>query len=190
MTLRQPPARVLIGDACLTISKGPKSNSPLSFVSDIDFSIIIGQEWPHDKAGVTGRLQVTSFFRLTAGKRLYLKQEKSSNKFSLATPNAEGFVFEKLSGKRWRKALPFKESPSSLPVAKLVSNDIEVSVSLSEPLSENVKIAQNVVQEVRTQVPPEMFDLSKLVCGTYLDSRLLILRGVNGSALFFTRSLV
>ncbi|KAM7499763.1 hypothetical protein LguiA_024177 [Lonicera macranthoides] len=190
LTLRQPPARVLIGDACLTVSKGPKSNSPLSFGSDINFSIIIGQEWPHDKAGVTGRLQVRSFFRLTTGKRLYLKQEKTTNNFFSATPNAEGSVFEKLSGKRWRKALPFKESPSSLPVVKLVSNDVEVSVSLSQPLSENVKIAQNVVQEVMTQVPPEMFDLSKLVCGTYLDSRLLIIRGVNGSALFFTRSLV
>ncbi|BAS73497.1 Os01g0655500, partial [Oryza sativa Japonica Group] len=52
----------------------------------------------------------------------------------------------------------------------------------------NVSSAQKVLQEIRTQTPPEMFDLSKIVCGTYVDARLMILRGVNGSALFFTRS--
>jgi hypothetical protein len=126
---------------------------------------------------------------MTAGKRLYLKEEQITSRFASREPSAEESVFEKLAGKRWRKALPFQESPSSLPVAKLASDDIDVSLSLSEPLFNDVKIAQNVVREVRTQVPPEMFDLSKFVCGTYLDSRLLILRGVNGSALLFTRSL-
>lgn len=83
--------------------------------------------------------------------------------------------------------MPFKELPSSLPVAKLVSSDIDVTMNIDDSLGENVN-PSNVVQEIRTQIPPEMFDLSKLVCGTYLDPRLLILRGVNGSALLFTRS--
>lgn len=84
--------------------------------------------------------------------------------------------------------IPFKDFPSSLPVAKLISKEIEVEMSLSDPLGKNVNAAKNAVHEVRTQVPPEMFDLSKLVCGTYVDSRLLVLRGVSGSALFFTRT--
>lgn len=190
MTFRQPPARVLIGDVHLTIHRASKSNTTLSFNSDIGFTVLIGKEWPHDKTGVTGELQVNSFFRLMAGKRLYLKEEKGARKLPFATPNAQDSVIRKVSGKKWRKALPFKEFPSSLPVAKLISSDIEVSISLNGPLSKDVKAAQDVVQEVRTQVPPEMFDLSKIVCGTYVDSRLLVLRGVNGSALFLTRTCI
>ncbi|TKY74104.1 plastid-lipid-associated protein 14 [Spatholobus suberectus] len=63
-------------------------------------------------------------------------------------------------------------------------------MNLDDPLNRNIDTARNVLQELRTQIPPEMFDLSKLVCGTYVDSRLLVLRGVNGSALLFTRSFV
>ncbi|KAK3006685.1 hypothetical protein RJ639_016953 [Escallonia herrerae] len=135
LTLRQPPARVLIGDVHLT-------------------------------------------------------EDKAMGESLSSARNAQDSVIEKLSGKKWRKVLPFKELPSSLQVAKLISSDVEVSISLNEPLSREVKTAQNVVQEVRTQIPPEMFDLSKIVCGTYVDSRLLVLRGVNGSALLFTRSFV
>lgn len=149
--------------------------------------MLIGHNWPHDKAGVAGKLGVDSCFRLTAGKRLYLKEEKETN-FLPSSSNTADSILKKLSGRRWRKAIPFKEFPSSLPVAKLVSNEIEVAMSLNDPLAKNVNAAKNAVHEVRTQVPPEMFDLSKLVCGTYVDSRLLVLRGVSGSALFFTRT--
>ncbi|KAK2973585.1 hypothetical protein RJ640_023235 [Escallonia rubra] len=190
LTLRQPPARVLIGDVHLTVSRASKSRTTFSFTSDIGFTVLIGQEWPHDKVGVAGTLQVNSFFRLTSGRRLYLKEDKAMGESMSSARNAQDSVIEKLSGKKWRKVLPFKELPSSLQVAKLISSDVEVCISLNEPLSTDVKTAQNVVQEVRTQVPPEMFDLSKIVCGTYVDSRLLVLRGVNGSALLFTRSFV
>ncbi|KAF2287439.1 hypothetical protein GH714_039903 [Hevea brasiliensis] len=156
LTLRQPSARVLIGDVNLTVSRALDLNTSLSFTSDIGFTVIIGHDWPHDKAGIIGKMEVDS----------------------------------KLSGRKWRKAIPFKEFPSSLPVAKLASNDIEVTMNLSDPLDQNVVTARNLIQEVRMQIPPEMFDLSKLVCGTYVDSRLLVLRGVNGSALLFTRSCV
>ncbi|PSS04447.1 Plastid-lipid-associated protein [Actinidia chinensis var. chinensis] len=187
LTLRQPPARVLIGDVHLTMSRTPKSNTTLSFTSDISFTVLMGQDWPHDKAGVVGKLGIDSSFRLTAGKRLYLKEGKDTT-FLPSTSNTEDSIIKKLSGKRWRKALPFKEFPSSLPVAKLISSEVEVTMSLNDPLGKNVDAAKNAVHEVRTQVPPEMFDLSKLVCGTYVDARLLVLRGVSGSALLFTRS--
>lgn len=187
LTLRQPPARVLIGNLHLTISRASKINTSIFFTSDIDFTVMVGEDWPHDKSGTTGRLQVSSLFRLTGGKRLYLKEEKTTGKFSINGLNPEGSLIQKLSDRVWRKIIPFKEFPSSLPVAKLVSGDTEVTMNLDDPLSRNVDAARSVVQEFRTQVPPEMFDLSELVCGTYVDSRLLVLRGVNGSALLFTR---
>ncbi|XP_048326603.1 probable plastid-lipid-associated protein 14, chloroplastic isoform X2 [Ziziphus jujuba] len=187
LTFRQPPARVLIGDVHLTVSRTSNLNTDLSFTSDIGFTIMVGQNWPHNKTGVNGKLEVNSLFRLAAGRRLYIKEKKTTGKFSPGQ-STEDSLAQKLSGRKWRKAVPFKELPTSLSVAKLTSSDIEVTLNLDEPLSKNIDIAKLVVQEVRTQVPPEMFDLSELVCGTYVDPRLLVLRGVNGSALLFTRS--
>ncbi|KAB1205034.1 putative plastid-lipid-associated protein 14, chloroplastic [Morella rubra] len=191
LTLRQPHARVLIGDVHLTVSRASKLNTNLTFTSDIGFTVMIGWDWPHDKTGISGKLQVDSLFKLTAGRRLYLKEEKTTGgRFTLGPSNIQESLAKKFSGRSWRKAIPFKELPSSLPVAKLASGDIEVTMNLGDPLNQDIDTARNVVQEVRTQLPPEMFDLSKLVCGTYVDSRLLVLRGVSGSALLFTRSCV
>ncbi|KAI4307119.1 hypothetical protein L6164_030339 [Bauhinia variegata] len=188
MTLRQPPSRVLIGDVHLTISRASKLKTDLSFISDIGFTVMIGHDWPHDKTGKGGNLQVKSSFALAAGRRLYLKQEKATEKFFFSPSSGEEALAQKISGKKWKKVIPFKEFPSSLPAAKLVSGDIDVTMNLDDPLNQNIDTARNVLQEVRIQVPPEIFDLSKVVCGTYVDSRLLVLRGVNGSALLFTRS--
>ncbi|CAK7324158.1 unnamed protein product [Dovyalis caffra] len=190
LTLRQPSARVLIGDVNLTINRASKLNTSLSFTSDIGFTVMIGRDWPHDKTGITGKLEVNSLFQSTSGRRLYLKEEKTSENFSFGQSNNQDSLAQKLSAKKWRKLVPFKEFPSSLPVAKLVSADIEVTMSLDDQLNQNIVTPSSIVQEIRVQVPPEMFDLSKLVCGTYVDSRLLVLRGVNGSALLFTRSCV
>ncbi|KAF9667363.1 hypothetical protein SADUNF_Sadunf15G0015300 [Salix dunnii] len=189
LTLRQPSARVLIGDVYLTINRASKLNTSLSFTSDIGFTVMNGRDWPHDKSGITGKLEVNSLFRLTSGRRLYLKEEKTSEKLSFGQPNNQDSLAQKLSAKKWRKLVPYKEFPSSLPVAKLVSADIEVTMSLGDNLNQNDVTPGSIVQEIRVQVPPEMFDLSRLVCGTYVDSRLLVLRGVNGSALLFTRSM-
>ncbi|PON72093.1 Serine/threonine protein kinase [Parasponia andersonii] len=189
LTFRQPPARVLVGDVHLTITRTSKSNTTFSFASESDFTVMIGQSWPHDKTGVNGKMQVNSLFRLTAGRRLYIMEEDATGKFSWS-PNIHDSLAQKISRRKWQKALPFKELPTSLPVAKLVSNDIEVTLNLSDPLNKDVGAAGKVVQEVRLQIPPEMFDLTNLVCGTYVDSRMLVLRGVNGSALLFTRSCV
>lgn len=188
LTLRQPPARILVGYVRLTVTRPSKSNTNLSFTSDISFTVMTGREWPHDKTGITGKLQINSLFRLMAGRRLYIKEEKTTPGLFSSQSDAQNSLVQKLSGRKWRKAVPFKDIPSSLSVAKLVSGDIELTMSLGHPLNHNVDAAKNIVQEVRTQIPPEMFDLSKFVCGTYVDSRFLVLRGVNGSALLFTRS--
>ncbi|KAL5744811.1 hypothetical protein ACOSQ2_027927 [Xanthoceras sorbifolium] len=190
LTLRQPPARVLIGDVHLTISRPTKLNTNLSLTSDVGFTVMMGKDWPHDKTGIPGKLQVNSSFRLRAGKRLYLEEEYTTGKFLFPPSNVRDFLAQKLAGRKWRKAVSFKEIPSSLPVVKLVSDDIEVTMNLGDPRNRNVDDARNVIKEVCTEIPPEMFDLSKFVCGTYVDSRLLVLRGVNGSALLFTRSCV
>lgn len=191
LTLRQPPVRVLVGDVHLTVRRASKSRANLSIVSDIGFSVMIGQDWPHDKSGKSGRLQVNSSFTLTPGRRLYLKQDNTTTeKLSFGPSGNEEALAQKFTSKKWSKIIPFKEFPSSLPTAKLVSSDIDVTMNLDDPLNRNTDTARNVLQELRTQIPPEIFDLSKIVCGTYVDSRLLVLRGVNGSALLFTRSFV
>jgi hypothetical protein len=189
LTLHQPSARVLIGDVYLTINRASKLNTSISFTSDIGFTVMNGRDWPHDKSGITGKLEVNSLFRLTSGRRLYLKEEKTSEKLSFGQPNNQDSLAQKLSAKKWRKLVPYKEFPSSLPVAKLVSADIEVTMSLGDNLNQNDVTPSSIVQELCVQVPPEMFDLSRLACGTYVDSRLLVLRGVSGSALLFTRSM-
>lgn len=187
LTLRQPQTRVLIGNVYLTVSNSTEPTT-LLFTSDIGFGVVVGPDWPHNKKGISGNMQVTSLFSLTAGNQLYQKEENSMGVLSSHRTD-RGSLLRKLSSGKWGKAIPYKELPSSLPVAKLVCEDnVEVMLSLNEPLSRDMEEARNVVGEVRVQVPPEMFDLSKLVCGTYVDSRLLVLRAVNGSALLFTRS--
>ncbi|KAA3459927.1 putative plastid-lipid-associated protein 14, chloroplastic [Gossypium australe] len=189
LTLRQPPLRVLIGDAYLTIARPSKSNSRLSVTSEIGFTAMMGPDWPHNKRGIKGKLQVNSSSSLKAGKRLYLN-DMAMEGFSLGQSNSEKSIIEKLSSRKWRKVIPFTELPSSLPVAKLLLDNIEVSMALDETLKQGIDVAINIVQEIRTQIPPEMFELTNIVCGTYVDSRMLVLRGVNGSALIFTRSCV
>lgn len=149
-----------------------------------------GHNWPQDKIGVNGKLVGYSSSRIQAGRRLYLKEENTTGlgQPSLDQSNAQHVLVQKLSSQKWRKVIPFEELPSSLPAVKLVSGDVDLTMSLDDPLSKDVDAARNIIQEVRTQVPPELFDLSKLICGTYVDSRLLILRSVDGSALLFTRS--
>ncbi|XP_027903929.1 probable plastid-lipid-associated protein 14, chloroplastic isoform X2 [Vigna unguiculata] len=188
LTLRQPPLRVLVGDVHLTVTRESKLKANLSFDSDIGFSVMIGQDWPLDKAGKSGRLRVNSSFTLRAGRRLYLNHDKTTEKFFFGPSSNVEALAQKFKGKKWSKIIPFKEFPSSLPAAKLASGDIDVTMNLDDPLDQNIDTAKSVLQELRTQIPPEVFDLSKLVCGTYVDSRLLVLRGVNGSALLFTRS--
>ncbi|XP_077227584.1 OBP3-responsive protein 1 [Tasmannia lanceolata] len=190
LTFRQPSHRVLICNVYLTLTQSSDAEDKLSLASDIGFTVVLGSQWPHNKVGTPGRLHIGSSVSLEAGRRVYLKEEKERGKNSLRLSNSQESVARKLSGRKWKRAALIKELPSSLPVAKLVSGEVEMTMSLDSPALQDAGIARNVLREVRTQVPPEMFDVSKLVCGTYVDSRLLVLRGVNGSALFFTRSCV
>ncbi|KAF7029989.1 hypothetical protein CFC21_041613 [Triticum aestivum] len=181
LTLRQPIPRVFISDAFLTFAEAPESVNPiLSLTSDIGFKIMPESDWPHDKSGTEGNLSITTSARITPG-RIYTNAEDGKESSSRITSS-------RYLGGKWGKAAKMKELPASLPTASVNVDEDEVDVSMSCGSTLNVKSARNVLQEVRTQTPPEMFDLSKIVCGTYIDSRLMVLRGVNGSALLFVRS--
>ncbi|XP_051137955.1 probable plastid-lipid-associated protein 14, chloroplastic [Andrographis paniculata] len=192
LTLRQPSTRVLIRDVRLKISKLAKPHATFSIESDVSFRVMQGRDWAHDKAGTEGKLHVESLFKLRAGRRLYIKEEEAAPKIrSTTTPDVRDSVMAKLSSKKWRKIVPIKEFPSTLPVAKLAAaSDVEISMRLEEPLSREVETARGVIREAMLQLPPELFDVSKIVCGTYVDSRLVVLRSVNGSALLLARSFV
>lgn len=167
------------------MSKDLKPLTNFSFVSDVDFTVIVGHDWPHNKVGVGGKLRAESLFAIKSGRRIYLKEEDSPKRFPSSATSAQNTALKVLSGKKWEKIIPV---PSTLPVVKLISSDTEITIRLDEPLSSRVLDAQKIIHEVRTQIPPEIFDLSRIVCGTYVDSRLLVLRSVSGSALVFTRS--
>lgn len=174
LTLRQPSCRALIGNAFLSFTPdiGGSGEPSLLLASDVNFNVMPISPWPHDKSGCLGSLLVRSTVRMLPGRRLYLKEDESVSRVSLS--------------KKWKGVGCVKELPFTLPAAELlIKDEIDVAMKLGPSLPCD---AQTVLNEVRTQIPPEMFDVSKLVCGTYVDSRMLVLRGVNGSALLFTRS--
>ncbi|KAK8933664.1 hypothetical protein KSP39_PZI015780 [Platanthera zijinensis] len=184
LTLRQPSCRVLIGNAFLSFAPdGDSGEASLLLASDVNFKVMPISPWPHDKSGCPGSLLVKSTVRMSSGRRLYLKEDDDDGSVPRFAPH-ESVSHVSLSQK-WKGVGSLKELPFSLPAAKLIQDEIDVAMKLgpSAPCD-----AQTVLNEVRTQIPPEMFDVSKLVCGTYVDSRMLVLRGVNGSALLFSRS--
>jgi hypothetical protein len=163
----------------LTFAETPESVDPvLSLTSEIGFKIMPESDWPHDKSGTEGVLSIASSARITPG-RIYTNADDIEGSRMTSSSYLRG---------KWGKASNIKELPASLPAASINVDEDEVDVSMSCGSTLNVNSARKVLQEVRTQTPPEMFDLSKIVCGTYIDSRLMILRGVNGSALLFIRS--
>ncbi|KAL5989343.1 putative plastid-lipid-associated protein 14, chloroplastic [Asimina triloba] len=190
LTLRQASPRVLIGNASLTFTQSLDSDNTLHVASDLGFAVMPSSVWPHNKIGIGGTLHVSASVILTPGSRQYYDEERDGATHAPGhLPNAQESINRRLSGRRWRRASPIKEVPSSLPVVKLASCEIEVAMSIDSPsMQDVVGSASNILREVRMQVPTEMFDVSKFVCGTYVDARMLILRGVNGSALLFTRS--
>nr|ACG28836.1 protein kinase domain containing protein [Zea mays] len=177
LTLRQPSPRVLISAVYLTVSS-ESVDQVFSLTSDVGFRIMPEPNWPHDKSGSEGVLSVTASARIAAG-RIYINEHDS--KEDMVTSS-----MRYLHGNKWRKFSQIKELPSSLPAVNIAMDEIHVSISCTSTMT--VNSAQKALKEVRTQTPPEMFDLSKIVCGTYIDARLMILRGVNGSALLFTRA--
>ncbi|XP_072967578.1 probable plastid-lipid-associated protein 14, chloroplastic [Typha angustifolia] len=182
LTLRQPSPRVLIGNVYLSFTQASGSGYPaFSLASEISFKAMPIPQWPHDKSGSPGGLHVKSSVRISPG-RFFFREDDGEVK----RVGSRKTSVEKLYGSTWKKVGSMKELPSSLPTVKLVADDIDVSMSFESP--PDIGTAKNVLQEIRTQIPPEMFDVSKLVCGTYIDSRIMVLRGANGSALLFIRS--
>ncbi|KAJ1284584.1 hypothetical protein BS78_03G215900 [Paspalum vaginatum] len=179
LTLRQPSPRILISDVFLTVSL--ESGDPVfSLTSDIGFRIMPESNWPHDKSGNEGVVSVTTSARIASG-RIYINEHDGKESI-VTSPRSSR---RNLHGK-WGKVSKMKELPASLPTVSIATDDVNISMNCNSAL--NVNSAQKVLQEIRTQIPPEMFDLSKIVCGTYIDARLMIFRGVNGSALLFIRS--
>ncbi|THU62587.1 hypothetical protein C4D60_Mb01t06680 [Musa balbisiana] len=184
LTLRQTTPSVLIRDVHLTFTKDSDSDHrTFSLVSDISFKVIPTPEWPHDKSGPPGSLRVDSCVKICPGRRLYPKEEDGEASSSLFQNSSA----HNLSRRKWKGMGNIKELPSSVPTVKLLVDDIDVSMRLDSS-SLSIDTAEKVLREVRTQIPFEMFDVSKFVCGTYVDSRMMVLRGVSGSALLFTRS--
>ncbi|KAG2599531.1 probable plastid-lipid-associated protein 14, chloroplastic isoform X3 [Panicum virgatum] len=179
LTLRQPSPRILIIDVFLTVSSD-SADPVFSLTSDIGFRIMPESNWPHDKSGTEGVLSVTTSARIAAG-RIYINEQDSKESRAASSRSSRRY-----NRGKWRTASKMKELPASLPSVNIAMDEVDVSMSCNSTL--NVNSAQKVLQEIRTQTPPEMFDLSKIVCGTYIDARLMVLRGVNGSALLFVRS--
>lgn len=137
--------------------------------------------WPHDKSGAPGSLHVKSSVSITPGRLYFTEEEGEPKELSF-----QKHSIRRLPRSKWKVA-KLKELPSSIPAVKLIVDGIDISLSY-ESSSLSVDAARNVLQEVRIQIPPEMFDVSRLVCGSYVDARMMVLRGANGSALLFIRS--
>ncbi|XWS61312.1 hypothetical protein CRYUN_Cryun07bG0115400 [Craigia yunnanensis] len=83
LTLRQPPVNVLVGNAYLTIVRASKPNTGLSVVSEIGFTVVLRHDWPHDKRGIKGKLQVNSLSSLKA--EYTISQGEANRRILLAT---------------------------------------------------------------------------------------------------------
>lgn len=200
LTVREASPRVLIGNVYLSFLPIKDSKRSFSMAADIDFTVMVDPHWPHDKRGKEGNLHITSNVEMTNGERIYqiesqvidqgaIQEKDSESNESILTTSQVPMTRKSSRNGQWRKVSQFlpKETPSSLPVVKLVPSDVEVTMNL-DYATKDTSLPSKVLLEVRLQVPQEMFDISKLVCGTYVDSRMLILRGVAGSALLFTRT--
>lgn len=197
LTIRKASPAVMIKGVTLDFKK---AESDVSMTSEIKFTAMSPDHWPHDKAGVKGVLKVSSpTVSLARGERLYLPEFRADEEqgSTRQTPEAkEGQKVQDAAEKgkstrnqrRSRQLLPDEPGPASLPIVRVFSQaelEFEMEVDLK---GLDKAFAQRTLTEVRRQIPKEIFDLSRFVCGTYIDSRLMVLRGVSGSACLFTRS--
>jgi hypothetical protein len=167
-------------------------------VSETRFTAMSADQWPHDKTGVKAILKVISpAVSLTDGHRLYISEPQAEENQS-STSRIPREVTDKVQdierGKssrnagRSRQILPDEPGPASMPIVRLLSKDeLDFQLELDQS-GVGVGFPQRALNELRHQIPKEMFDVSELVCATYIDSRLMVLRGVSGSACLFTRS--
>lgn len=161
------------------------------------FSAMVDKgDWMLDKRGTQGKFEVTSSnVCLQKGERSYTTDlsivEDSSE--SSAARLMEAFYNQiKSKGFDYPREGKFFQSisaaaPSTLPVVRLSIEDIDMTMEL-DYAGPDSSYPMRSLDELRVQIPPESFDIAKIVCGTYIDARLLVLRGVSGAALFFIRS--
>ncbi|CAM6117860.1 unnamed protein product [Calypogeia fissa] len=198
LTMRKASPAVMMKGVTLDIKKS--SDSDLSINSEIKFTAMSPDQWPHDKTGVKAVLKVSSpSVSLGDGERLYLTEVPAEENHGSTgqTPAVElgeqaQDTAEKGNSRRHQRRslhlLPDEPGPASLPIIRMFSDaelEFEMELGSNGPDS---SYPHRVLNEVRRQIPREMFDLSRLVCGTYIDSRLMVLRSVSGSACLFTRS--
>eukprot|EP00249_Psilotum_nudum_P022380 c28493_g1_i3 orf=307-2301(-) len=193
LTLRQAVPTVLVDEA---VQRFEFFEGRLSMTTDVNFTAMPEKgDWAPNKIGMTGCLQiVSSSINISSGERSYTTgiqmesdgQNKLFHKLVnlVESSNQQG---RKDSGiKRLRKVLP-ATPPLVMPVIRFNHQDCDVSLKLDDTGSEPT-FPIRVLQELRIQIPPETFDISGIICGTYIDARLLVLRGISGAAFLLVRS--
>ncbi|KAL2634677.1 hypothetical protein R1flu_006156 [Riccia fluitans] len=183
LTRREGTPPVLMGD--VTLNMEAVAETSLSIRADLWFSAMGPGNWPQDKKGMKGSLNVhSSNVSVYDGERVYPDEEKGSEYDTPGVKSVENFS---TSRRRFRRMLPDEPVPA-MPVVRFGhSEEIDIRLNLAVDMKDRT-LPQRVIREVRIAVPPEMFDISKLVCGTYVDSRLMIVRTVTGTACLFIRS--
>ncbi|KAJ7539690.1 hypothetical protein O6H91_11G105400 [Diphasiastrum complanatum] len=200
LTTRQANPAVLISYAMLLFHMDPNRTDRLSTTVTVVFTVMPdNRNWRHDKSGIKGKLKVTATIGLAEGERLYPAQtEKDASPGGKEQPHrladkpaiSSNKIVKAKSSLPRRKVLGrflADDDLKSLPVMRVAVDDMQINLELDENLGDRF-LHHRILQEVRLQVPRELFDLSRVVCATYVDARLLILRSVSGDALVFTRS--
>jgi hypothetical protein len=157
-----------------------KAESDVSMTSEIKFTAMSPDHWPHDKAGVKGVLKVSSpTVSLARGERLYLPEFRADEEQGSTRQTPAAKVGQKVqdaaekgksirSHRKSRQLLPDEPGPASLPIVRIFSRaelEFEMEVDLK---GLDKAFAQRTLTEVRRQI----FYLSRFVCGTYIDSQL------------------
>lgn len=153
--------------------------------------------WMLDKSGTRGKFEATTNkVSLQKSQRSYTTDLQSVEEDSPESPAdrlVEG-LYNRIRSKGFdylREGKFFQSSsavaPATLPVVRLDIEDMDMTMELDYS-GPDPSFPRRSLDELRVQIPPESFDIEKIVCGTYIDARLLVLRGVSGAALFFVRS--
>ncbi|KAI5084614.1 hypothetical protein GOP47_0000783 [Adiantum capillus-veneris] len=197
LTWRKASPAVLVGDVFFSFSC---SGGDMSMASSVSFSVMVDNgDWLPDKRGTEGKFGVTSNkLSLQRGERSYttdFQREVDNVQEPSATRLVEGFYNQVRNkgydypreGNFFRAVSP--AAPPSLPVVRFDIDDLEMTMEV-DYRGPDPSYPMRSLDELRVQIPPESFDISKIVCGTYIDARLLVLRGVSGAALFFVRTAI
>ncbi|MCO5549305.1 hypothetical protein L7F22_002773 [Adiantum nelumboides] len=197
LTWRKASPAVLVNDVFFSFSC---SGEHRSMASSISFSVMVDKgDWLPDKRGTQGKFGVTSSkLSLQRGERSYttdFQTEVDDVRETSAARFVEGFYNQvRNRGYDYPRETNFfratsPAAPPTLSVVRFDIDDLEMTMEV-DYRGPDASYPMRSLDELRVQIPPESFDLSKIVCGTYIDARLLVLRGVSGAALFFVRTAI